>query len=80
MVLHQDAQRKAQQELDAAVGCHRLPELDDIESLPYLQAVLKETLRWHSPTPIGLPHAASEDGEYNGYFIPKGSILIGNAW
>jgi len=31
-------------------------------------------------TPVGVPHATSEDDVYEGYFIPKGSIVIANAW
>lgn len=34
----------------------------------------------HAPTPIGIPHLADEDDEYNGYLIPKGSTVIGNVW
>lgn len=31
-------------------------------------------------SPTGLPHATTADDEYNGYFIPKGSIVMGNVW
>ena len=52
MVLHPNAQAKAQEELDSVVGNERLPEFDDLPSLPYLQAVFMEVLRWHPAAPF----------------------------
>ncbi|EIN07330.1 cytochrome P450 [Punctularia strigosozonata HHB-11173 SS5] len=80
MANHPDIQKRAQEELDNVVGNERLPDFDDQDKLPYVTAVCKELLRWQPIVPLGLPHAASEDDEYNGYFIPKGSIVIGNIW
>ncbi|KAK1292701.1 Cytochrome P450 93A3 [Acorus calamus] len=45
-------QYKAQQELDSVVGKHRLVEESDVPNLPYLQSIVKETLRLHPPVPI----------------------------
>ena len=28
----------------------------------------------------GLPHMVTEDDEYNGYFIPAGTLVVGNTW
>ena len=53
MVLHPDAQRKAQMEIDSVVGMDRLPDFDDETSLPYVSALVKEVMRWHPVTPIG---------------------------
>ena len=75
-----EIQAKARAELDAVVGPTRLPELADRERLPYVNAVVKETQRWHTVAPMGLPHVSSSDDEYNGYFIPEGSIVMVNAW
>ncbi|KAI0335310.1 cytochrome P450 [Cubamyces sp. BRFM 1775] len=80
MALHPDVQRKAQVELDAVVGPMRLPEFEDQRSLPYIQAIVKECLRWQNVFTLGLPHRLMQDDEYNGYFIPKGSIILGNIW
>ncbi|GAA6032480.1 hypothetical protein JCM8097_004781 [Rhodosporidiobolus ruineniae] len=70
---------KAQAELDRVVGPDRLPTFDDFEDLPYIRAVVNETLRWR-PIAIlgGTPHASTEDDWYNGMFIPKGSTVIAN--
>lgn len=53
MMTHQDVQKKAQQEIDRAVGLGRLPTFSDREQLPYLECILKESLRWYPGTPIG---------------------------
>ncbi|KAH9855276.1 CyP450 monooxygenase [Lenzites betulinus] len=80
MAMTPDVQRKAQAELDAVVGRSRLPNLDDRDGLPYINAVVKELTRWNVVAPIGLPHSCLEDDVYDGYFIPKGSVVIANLW
>ena len=78
--LHPDAQKKAQAELDAVVGPHRLPEFSDLKSLVYVNAVIRETLRWHTVVPLSVAHAAIADDELHGYFIPSGTVLLPNIW
>ncbi|KAF8884168.1 cytochrome P450 [Infundibulicybe gibba] len=80
MTMYPEAQRKAQAEIDAVIGSGRLPEFADRESLPYVNAVMKESLRWKNVLPVAVPHSSTEDDEYDGYFIPKGTITIGNTW
>jgi len=46
MALHPDIQRKAQAELDRVVGQRRLPELIDRPSLPYVECIMREVMRW----------------------------------
>ena len=53
MTMYPDVQRKAQAEIDQIVGNSRLPNFSDEGALPYVQAVLKEALRWHPVTPLG---------------------------
>ena len=57
MCLHPRVQVRAQQELEAVVGTERLPMLTDRQDLPYLNACLKEVLRWHPVAPLGVPQA-----------------------
>ncbi|PSR73371.1 hypothetical protein PHLCEN_2v10663 [Hermanssonia centrifuga] len=76
MAKYPDAQRKAQEELDDVLGSERLPEHSDIKRLPYIRAVLLESLRWMPALPLGVPHRVMVDDEYNGYRIPKGSTII----
>jgi len=80
MVLHPDAQRKAQMEIDNVIGVDRLPDFGDETSLPYVSALVKEVMRWHPVTPIAVPHRLVTDDIYEGYFLPAGSMVIGNAW
>ena len=76
MAMHLSVQNKARHELDTILGTDRLPEFDDLDSLPYLKAVYMETLRWMPVVPLGVPHRVMEEDEYNGHRIPKGSIII----
>lgn len=78
--MNPDVQKKAQAELDSVIGPDRLPTWDDRSSLPYVDAVLKETLRWNTATPLGVPHAVIQDDVYEGKFIPAGSTVISNIW
>ncbi|KAF7760416.1 hypothetical protein Agabi119p4_11092 [Agaricus bisporus var. burnettii] len=79
MRLYPEVQRKGQAELDQVLN-RRLPELNDSPNLPYINAIVKETLRWHPVAPFSIPHVATDANEYNGYYIPKRTIVIGNAW
>jgi len=78
MLLYPQVMCKAQDEIDAAVGPDRLPNFDDCDSLPYVQALIKETVRWRPIAPTGFPHATMEDDTYKGMFIPKGSTVYAN--
>ncbi|BGP43937.1 hypothetical protein JCM10449v2_007994 [Rhodotorula kratochvilovae] len=80
MVTHPHVQAKAQAELDAVVGRERLPSFADQPDLVYCQAVVREILRWRTVIAGGLAHATTEDDWYNGYFIPKGTIVLANHW
>ncbi|CEL10680.1 hypothetical protein ASPCAL13795 [Aspergillus calidoustus] len=80
MALFPDVQTRAQDEIDRVVGRDRLPAYADRESLPYVDALVKEALRWHPIGPMGLPHRSTTDDVYNGYLIPKGSLILPNIW
>jgi hypothetical protein len=59
MVLYPEVQKKAQVEIDAVMGTNRLPDFDDRPSLPYINAIVKELMRWHLVLPFG------------GHFFPR---------
>ncbi|KAF8885935.1 cytochrome P450 [Infundibulicybe gibba] len=80
MAVNLDVRRKAQQEIDMVIGNDRLPESQDRQSLPYVEALYREIMRWRPALPLGVPHASTEDDVYKGYFIPKGSIVFANIW
>ncbi|TFK27884.1 cytochrome P450 [Coprinopsis marcescibilis] len=80
MVIHPEIQKKAQEEIRNVVGVDRLPSFSDRNQLVYVNAVIAEVMRWHTIAPFALPHATTEDDVYEDYFIPKGTIVIGNTW
>ncbi|KAI0057847.1 cytochrome P450 [Artomyces pyxidatus] len=80
MALHPDIRKKAQQELDSVLHGERLPTFEDQAALPYLDAVVKEVLRWRPAVPMGIPHRLLTDDEYQGYYIPSGTTVMGNVW
>lgn len=55
MVLYPEVQARAQQEIDSIIGRERLPNASDAAKLPYVSAIVQETLRWRpvSPIPLG---------------------------
>jgi len=80
MVLNPEVQERAQAEIDSVIGTVRLPAFEDRPSLPYIEAVLRETLRWHPAVPLSIPHATTSADVYEGYFIPQGATIIMNTW
>ncbi|KAG2358316.1 cytochrome P450 [Suillus spraguei] len=94
MVLHSAVQGRAQAKIDFVVGGDRLPTFEDRASLPCVESIPRETLRWHPIGPLGnlpLPyftfaegdfagasHSTLSDDTYDGYFIPKGATVICN--
>ncbi len=65
-------QKRAQEEIDRVIGHNRLPDANDRDDLPYIEAIYRELFRYEAPLGIGLPHALTEDDIVNGYFLPKG--------
>ena len=80
MSLSPEVVRKAQEEIDRVIGNDRLPTSMDRSNLPYIEAVVKEVLRWHPVAPMGLPHTSTTEDVFEGYLIPKGSMVIANIW
>ncbi|KAG2125820.1 cytochrome P450 [Suillus clintonianus] len=80
MVLYPDVQRRTQAEINSVIGRDRLPTFEDRPSLPYIDAVLRETFRWHPTVPLGVPHSALSADISNGYFIPQGALIVYNTW
>ncbi|KAE9402144.1 cytochrome P450 [Gymnopus androsaceus JB14] len=80
MMLHPEVQAQAQAEIDAVISAHRLPDFSDEEKLPFVHCVIAETMRWQPSTPLALPHQSILEDVYKGYYIPAGSIVVGNLW
>ncbi|KAJ2917340.1 hypothetical protein MD484_g3048, partial [Candolleomyces efflorescens] len=80
MAMHPEAQLRAKKEVDNIIGLGRLPMIEDQEEMVYIQALILELFRWHQVTPLALPHSTTSDIHYEGYTIPKGTIVMGNVW
>ena len=80
MMAYPEIQKRAQDQLDQVVGRARPPTFADAPNLPYIQALVKETLRWRAALPLGVPHCTTQDDWYEGMFIPKGTICMSNLW
>jgi len=70
----------SKKELEETVGIGNPVEESDIVRLPYLQAVIKESLRMHPPAPLLLPRRAKIDVEVCGYTVPQGTQVLINEW
>ncbi|XP_023640164.1 cytochrome P450 76C4 isoform X2 [Capsella rubella] len=71
---------KAQAEIDSVVGQNGVVKETDISEMPYLQAVVKETLRLHPAVPLLLPREAEGDVEILGFTVPKDAQVLVNVW
>lgn len=80
MTLFPEVQRKAQEEIDRVIGSGQLPKVADRARLPYVSAVVKEVLRWQPVAPMGIPHMSTDDDIWDGYWIPKGTLVMANIW
>ncbi|CAN6361583.1 unnamed protein product [Urochloa humidicola] len=80
LLTHPEAMQKMRAELDANVGAKRLVEESDITNLPYLQCVVKETLRLCPVGPVIPAHEAMEDCTVGGYQVRRGTMILVNAW
>ena len=79
LVNYQDVQERAYREIQDAIG-DRTPTTEDKSKMPYVEALILESMRYGANVPLGTPHCTSEDVELNGYIIPKGTLVIPNVW
>ncbi|XP_047971335.1 trans-cinnamate 4-monooxygenase-like [Salvia hispanica] len=80
LVNHPDIQTKLRLELDTVLGPGVQITEPDIARLPYLQAVIKESLRLWTPVPLLVPHMNLEHAKLGGFDIPAESKVLVNAW
>ncbi|KAL3749301.1 hypothetical protein ACJRO7_010414 [Eucalyptus globulus] len=75
-----ESMKKVKYEIDQVVGLTRKLEENDTEKMPFLQAVVKETLRLHPPLPLLIPRNALKETNFMGFDIPKDTQVFVNAW
>ncbi|XP_048506645.1 probable cytochrome P450 305a1 isoform X2 [Athalia rosae] len=80
MVINQEVQKKVQQEIDEIVGNSRTLDLNDRAKLPYTEAVMTESQRMCTVTPIIGPRRVLQETTLLGYEIPKETTILINLW
>ncbi|XP_048330618.1 cytochrome P450 736A117 [Ziziphus jujuba] len=80
LLRHLDIMHKLQDEVRSIAGSKTHIIEDDLEAMHYLKAVIKETLRLHTPAPLLVPRVSRTQVEINGYEIQPGSHVYINAW
>lgn len=71
---------RSRAEIDSLVGTGRLLDGSDLPELSYLGCIINETLRMHPAAPLLTPHVSSDECRVAGFRIPRGTILLVNAW
>nr|GEY47531.1 trans-cinnamate 4-monooxygenase [Tanacetum cinerariifolium] len=80
LVNHPEIQAKLRHELDTKLGPGVQITEPDVQNLPYLQAVIKETLRLRMAAPFLVPHMNLHDAKLSGFDIPAKSRILVNTW
>jgi len=79
LINHPHLMAKARQEINMVIGKKRIVEESDIANLPYIQAIVKETLRLHPTGPL-VVRESTKDCMVSGYEIPAKTRLFVNVW
>jgi len=80
LVLKPELQNRLQAELDRVIGRDSSPTVDDLPNLPFLDALVLETLRHHPPGPLGMGHVTSEEIAFDKYVVPANVAIMANIW
>ncbi|KAH7311277.1 cytochrome P450 21 [Stachybotrys elegans] len=79
LTAHPEVMRRAQAEIDERCG-NRFPGFGDMEQLPYMKACVLEVFRWRGAVQFSLPHLVTEDDVFEGYYIPRGTTVLGSTY
>ncbi|XP_066450319.1 cytochrome P450 2C15-like [Eleutherodactylus coqui] len=75
MTKYPEIQKKVQNEIDKVIGSAQ-PQMEDRKQMAYTDAVIQEIQRFGDIASSTVPHVASQDVTFRGYFIPKGTPII----
>ncbi|KAL7118313.1 hypothetical protein ACP275_03G128400 [Erythranthe tilingii] len=71
---------KAKEELNRVIGRKRWVEENDFPQLPYIEAIILESMRLHPLVTLLAPHYAIDDCKVAGFDISKGTMVLINTW
>ncbi|CAL9775009.1 unnamed protein product [Musa acuminata subsp. burmannicoides] len=77
---HPEALKKVHDEIETHVGHQRLVIDSDLPQLRYLNNVIRETLRLFPPGPLLVPRESTMECSIGGFHVPRGTMLIVNAY
>ncbi|KAJ3696510.1 hypothetical protein LUZ61_000215 [Rhynchospora tenuis] len=80
LVNNPDILKKAATEIDKIIGKERLVEESDLPNLPYIHCIMSEVLRLYPGGALLIPHKSRKDVTIGGYNIPRGTMLLVNAY
>ncbi|CAN0927698.1 3,9-dihydroxypterocarpan 6A-monooxygenase [Linum grandiflorum] len=79
LINHPKSFKKLRAEIDSVVGPTRLVKDSDVPNLPYLRAVIRETLRLHPSAPLIIRECA-EDCLVNGFSVKSKTRVLVNVY
>ncbi|URE20228.1 cytochrome P450 [Musa troglodytarum] len=77
---HPEALKMVHDEIETHVGHQRLVIDSDLPQLRYLNNVIRETLRLLPPGPLLVPRESTMDCSAGGFHVPRGAMLMVNAY
>ncbi|KAG0336446.1 hypothetical protein BG000_006572 [Podila horticola] len=77
---HPEVMERVRQEVFDVVGRDRKPDHEDIKKLKFMKQVINETLRLYPAVPFNIKTSLEDDVLPNGYFIPKGSLVVHSSY
>ena len=75
-----ELQKEISDEIDKVLGSEKLPTESDRLKLPYVEAFINETLRYHCAGPILIPRSTTRDVIFREYHLPENTFIMVNMW